>query len=244
MSTKSAGLAKKLGYTNVRVMLKGVPGWKKTGHMVVASDDFIQKGNIILVDLRDEATAAKGFIPRAVNIPLDELEDAADDFPLKAPVVVYGNGDDDKEAYKLIASWGLKDVALIDGGLEGYIKRGHKLEKGEPEIEISWTRKLSKGEVAIEEFLKAAEGKEDDAIVLDVRTPEEAAGGHFPNAISIPLDELEKKLDALPKDKKIYAHCTTGARAEMAQALLTKEGFTCKHLVADVKCEEGEGEVE
>jgi len=243
MSTKSAGLAKKMGYSNIRVMLKGAPGWKKSGRMLVASDEFVESGNIILLDVRPGDEAAKGFIPRAVNIPLGELEDAADDFPVRAPVVVYG-GEDARRAGRLMASWGIKNVALIDGGLEGYVARGHALTSGEPPEDISWSRKLGENEVAPETFLAVAGGKAGDSVILDVRTPEEAAGGRFPNSIAIPLDELEKRLDLLPRNKTIIAHCSTGARAEIAQAVLAKKGFTCKFLVADVRCENGECDVE
>ena len=70
MSSKSAGLAAKMGYTNIKVMLKGAPGWKKSGNMVVASTGFINNGNLVLVDLRSKKDAAAAHIPRAVNIPL------------------------------------------------------------------------------------------------------------------------------------------------------------------------------
>nr|MBF0221905.1 rhodanese [Desulfobulbaceae bacterium] len=234
MSTTSAGLAKKLGYTNIKVMLKGVPGWKKAKNKVVASDAHIEKGNIILVDVRPAAEAAKGFIDRAVNIPFDELEDAKDDFPLKAPVVVYG--DDAEKAYSMIAKWGLKTVALVDGGLEGYVSRGHALKSGEPDIDVSWERKLGEGEVTLDEFIKASEGKVAEAMILDVRTTDETAKGQYSNSVAIPLDELEGRIAELSKDKEYLIHCSTGARAEMAYAIMKKAGMKSRCLIADVEC--------
>lgn len=234
MSTTSAGLAKKLGYTNIKVMLKGVPGWKKAKNKVVASDAHIEKGNIILVDVRPEAEAAKGFIDRAVNIPFDELEDAKDDFPLKAPVVVYG--DEAEKAYSMIAKWGLKTVALIDGGLDGYVSRGHALKSGEPAIDIDWERKLGKGEVTLEEFMAVTKGKVADKMILDVRTTDETAKGKFANSIAIPLDELESRISELSMDKEYLIHCSTGARAEMAYATTQKAGLKARFLIADVEC--------
>jgi rhodanese-related sulfurtransferase len=236
MSTKSAGLAKKLGYTNIKVMLKGVPGWKKAGNQVVVGDGFVNKGNIILVDLRSEAASAAGHIARTVNIPFDELEDFKDDFNLKAPVVVYGS--DAVPAYKMLAKWGIKGVALIDGGLQGYTARGNKLESGEPAIEIEWIRKLGKGEVDSKEFLAAVAGNASQ-VVLDVRTEDETGKGKFSNSIAIPLDNLEGRLAELPKGKEIIVHCSTGARAEMAHAALKKAGFKSRFLVADLVCEGG-----
>jgi rhodanese-related sulfurtransferase/DNA-binding transcriptional ArsR family regulator len=43
--------------------------------------------------------------------------------------------------------------------------------------------------------------------VLDVRPPEEYAAGHIPGAINVPLTQLAKRLDELPRDKEIVAYC-------------------------------------
>jgi ArsR family transcriptional regulator len=43
--------------------------------------------------------------------------------------------------------------------------------------------------------------------LLDVRTPEEFQAGHLPDAINIPLDELESLLDQLPEDRELCAYC-------------------------------------
>lgn len=43
--------------------------------------------------------------------------------------------------------------------------------------------------------------------LLDVRPHEEFQAGHLPDAINIPLDELETLLDALPRDREIVAYC-------------------------------------
>lgn len=237
MSPESAGLAKKMGYSNIRVMLQGVPGWKKAGQQVVASDQHVNNGNLILVDLRPEAEAAKAHIKGAVNIPFDELEDARADFPLKAPVVVYGGEQAEvAAAVKMIKSWGLKTVSLVDGGLEGYVARGNSLAAGEMPIEVSWVRKLGKGEVAVDEFLQVSKGLIADKMILDVRTAEETAAGKYANALCIPLDNLEKQLSTLPPAKEFLVHCSTGARAEMAFDLLKKKGIKSRFLVADLQC--------
>ena len=207
--------------------------------LLIQFREYVQKysvyANIILLDVRPEAEVANGHIPRAVNIPLAAMVDAEEDFPVKAPVVVYGNGDEAGQAYKMLSKWGLKTVALVEGGLEGYVSRGHQLTKDKAESEITWVRQLGKTEVAAAEFLEAA--KSGTAVILDVRTPDETASGKFENALTIPLDTLEAKIAELPKDKEILVHCSTGARAEMAQQLLTKNGLKARFLMADVTCE-------
>lgn len=46
-----------------------------------------------------------------------------------------------------------------------------------------------------------------DVIVLDVRPAEEYAAGHIPGAISIPLEDLDERLDELDPDAEIVAYC-------------------------------------
>lgn len=247
MSPKSAGLAAKMGFTNIKVMLKGVPGWKKTGHMVVASTKFINTGNIVLVDLRVPKDAAAGHIPRAINIPLAELADMEEDFPAmksQVPIVLYGNKGDVKKGAKMIKGWGYKGIAAINGDFAGWQAAGNPVATGEIGSEIAWKYKPGKGEVGIKEFKAVLAGNAADKVILDVRGPEETSDGMFANAINIPLDELEKRIAELPKGKELLAHCSTGARAEMAVQSLKKAGLKARFLVANVECEDGECEIE
>jgi rhodanese-related sulfurtransferase len=43
--------------------------------------------------------------------------------------------------------------------------------------------------------------------VLDVRPVEEFAAGHIPGAVSVPLGELKRRLDSLPKYREVVAYC-------------------------------------
>lgn len=245
MSTQNAGLAVKMGYKNVAVMLKGVPGWKKSGQSVVASEQHVKKGNIVLLDLRPQAEYEAGHIPRAHNIPLATLADREDDLPSvqKAPVVVYGASDADAEkAFKMVKKWGCKKGSIWPGGVAAWTGKGNKLATGPTPAEITWKRILGKGEVSVADFMKAVHGG-SDKVVLDVRTNDEIKAGMFQNAVHIPLDEIEKQLAKLPKDKEILVHCTTGARAEMATQALKKAGLKSRFIVADVECEGGECEI-
>lgn len=49
--------------------------------------------------------------------------------------------------------------------------------------------------------------REGSVALLDVRPHDEYQAGHLPDAINIPLDELETMLDALPRDREIVAYC-------------------------------------
>ncbi len=47
----------------------------------------------------------------------------------------------------------------------------------------------------------------DEVLLLDVRPEVEFQAGHLPGALSIPLDELEQRLEELPPRKLIVAYC-------------------------------------
>lgn len=46
-----------------------------------------------------------------------------------------------------------------------------------------------------------------EVALLDVRPEDEYRAGHLPEAINIPLEQLEAMLDSLPRDKEIVAYC-------------------------------------
>lgn len=67
----------------------------------------------------------------------------------------------------------------------------------------------------------------DGALVLDVRTPGEYAGGHVKGSVNIPLDRLPSQLQRLQdKNQPIITCCASGMRSSAARAVLTKAGYT------------------
>lgn len=66
---------------------------------------------------------------------------------------------------------------------------------------------------------------DSEAVVLDVRTPEEFEEGHIPKATLIPLQELESRLGELDKDETYLVVCRSGNRSVQASELLVQEGF-------------------
>jgi rhodanese-related sulfurtransferase len=68
--------------------------------------------------------------------------------------------------------------------------------------------------------------EEVDLVVLDVRTKEEYESGHLPDAILIPVSELQDRVAELDKDKKILVYCKTGVRSTEASQILVSHGFS------------------
>jgi phage shock protein E len=61
---------------------------------------------------------------------------------------------------------------------------------------------------------------------LDVRTPDEYNDGHIQGAVLIPVQELEKHLAEVPKDKRVYVYCHSGRRSVTASNILVEGGFS------------------
>lgn len=72
----------------------------------------------------------------------------------------------------------------------------------------------------------------EDIVFLDVRPKDEYESGHLPNALSIPIKELELKINDIPKDKLIIAYCRGMfcTYADEAVLILNKKGFKAMKL--------------
>lgn len=65
------------------------------------------------------------------------------------------------------------------------------------------------------------------ALIVDVRTVGEYQSGHFPGALNIPVDQVEKRISEFgEKDKPIIVYCASGGRSGSAKSYLESIGFT------------------
>ena len=66
-----------------------------------------------------------------------------------------------------------------------------------------------------------------DVQLVDVRTPEEFAEGHIPNAINININgnDFESETSKLDKEKPVMVYCKMGGRSAKAASNLKEQGF-------------------
>ena len=64
-----------------------------------------------------------------------------------------------------------------------------------------------------------------EAVLIDVRTPDEYAAGHIEGAINVPIDTLAQNLAKIPADKPVIVYCASGHRAGMALSSLRILGY-------------------
>ncbi len=81
--------------------------------------------------------------------------------------------------------------------------------------------------------ISAREGKErleinKNAVLIDVRSPEEYAQVHIPKSKSLPLDRLPNGITKIAKNKddELIVYCLSGARAASACMQLSSMGYT------------------
>ena len=75
---------------------------------------------------------------------------------------------------------------------------------------------------------KESINKRENAILLDVRTPQEIAQGYLEGAININFSapDFTNQLDRLDKTKPVYVYCRSGRRSASAMNTLKDLGFS------------------
>ena len=82
-------------------------------------------------------------------------------------------------------------------------------------------------QVSMDEAIAMMEEK-NNYIILDVRTPEEFAEKHIPDAINIPNETIgTEEIPELPdKEQLILVYCRSGNRSKQASEKLVRLGYT------------------
>jgi glyoxylase-like metal-dependent hydrolase (beta-lactamase superfamily II)/rhodanese-related sulfurtransferase len=175
----------------------------------------------LLLDTRDPQVFAEGFIPNSINIGIDGsfapwvgamIKD------IRQPILIIAEPGREKEVVMRLARVGY-DFAI------GYLKGGF----------ASWKavgKEVDKIESISAETFAIRISKEKDAIVLDVRKPNEFASGHLVNAIPAPLDYIEESMQSVSKNSTNYVHCQGGYRSMIFASILKSRGYT---NVVDIK---------
>ncbi len=73
--------------------------------------------------------------------------------------------------------------------------------------------------------IEALDGPRADAVLLDVREPEEYAYGHVPGAVSLPQAELATRIAEVPRDHPVFVICESGTRSLRSTQFLRQMGY-------------------
>lgn len=258
LSHNSAFKAEKLGYTQIKVYPAGMPDWKEKGGMISVSAAHIKKliddkASYLLIDARPKRVADKGMIPTAVNISDTDFDKQVDKLPAdKTTALIYYCGGlecvlSDKSAEKA-KKLGYTNVFTYPEGYPEWEKLHGALavttSAGGSSASASASTLVAgkeKGSVTVESFQKIWESAPQSLLLVDVRDPREFSAGTIKGAVSVPINELEKKVSSLPLDKPVVFFCSTGARSGEAYdtVKLLRDEVKAYFLDADIKFAEG-----
>ncbi len=165
----------------------------------------------------DHQVDAKGF---ACPMPIVKTKKAMNNVNAGEIVEILAT---DQGSKADIQAWtnsaGHQYLGTIEEGnvLKHYLRKTTEVEKEE----MIFSKTIDNEEL----MKKLLDYHTDQAILVDVREQAEYAFGHIPQAISIPLGEIDNRKDELDKDKTIYIICRTGTRSGMAAQKLIDSGF-------------------
>lgn len=245
LSHNSAAKAEKLGYTNIKVYAAGMPDWKARGGRMSVSAAHIKKliadkASLVLIDARPKRVADKGMIPGALNISDTEFDKNIARLPAdKAALLIYYCGGlecvlSEKSAEKA-RQLGYTNVLTYPPGYPEWEKL-HGATTAAAAAPVLAAGK-EKGSVSVASFEKIWKENPASVMLVDVRDAKEFAQGTITGAVNLPINDLEKKIGALPTDKPVIFICGTGARSGEAfdMVQLLRPEVKASFIDADIK---------
>ena len=70
-----------------------------------------------------------------------------------------------------------------------------------------------------------------DSWLVDVREPFEWNEGHAPNAVSLPMSQLNERMTELPFDTTLLIICQSGQRSQSVTARLERAGYSAVNVI-------------
>jgi len=194
---------------------------------------LLDRQEIALIDVREEDPFAQAHPLFAANFPAGRLElDAWSRIPRRSTaLVVYDNGEGlAGPAARTLQRLGYTDVALLDGGLQGWREAGGEVFKdvnvpskafGELVEAQRHTPSLGAEEV------QALIDSQADVVVLDARRFDEYQTMSIPGGISVPGAELVLRARALAPDPatRIVVNCAGRTRSIIGTQSLVNAGL-------------------
>jgi rhodanese-related sulfurtransferase len=82
-------------------------------------------------------------------------------------------------------------------------------------------------QIDVREVYKKIQAKENNFVLLDVRTSDEFSRGRISGSINIPLDQIPDKVETIlpDKNKTVYVYCLSGSRSVQAVSLMRQLGY-------------------
>ncbi len=177
--------------------------------------NYLDNDDVILLDTRNEIEFTKGFVPGSIGIGLEGrfAEWAGSLLPFDKPILLVTAPGEEKESIIRLARVGFNKVkGYLNGGFEAWKKAGE---------EIDLIIDIEPDELLMDMPF------DENLVVLDVRKPIEYAEGHLPDAINLPLEDMNDpgNLANINDTDNLYLHCAGGYRSVIAASILKRHGI-------------------
>jgi glyoxylase-like metal-dependent hydrolase (beta-lactamase superfamily II)/rhodanese-related sulfurtransferase len=200
----------KEGYDNIEdVIKKGTKALSPAEFEIVANES-----KALILDVRNQAYFAKGFIPNSINIGID-----GSFAPWVGSLIT-----DIKQELLLVTDEGREEetvIRLARVGYDfaiGYLKGGFEAWKSENrEIDTI-------NSIPATEFIDIYK-KDSNVSILDVRKTGEFQSEHIVDSINLPLDYINDGIASIDKNKTYYVHCAGGYRSMIYLSILKSRGY-------------------
>ncbi|AQT77062.1 MBL fold metallo-hydrolase [Streptomyces sp. fd1-xmd] len=183
----------------------------------LAPAEFIDRraAGAVVVDARGPQEFAAGHLLGSVNVPADGrfAEQAGTVLPADTDLLVVAPQNREEEVVTRLARIGFDRVA-------GYLRS--------PDDALTAVAEhvTSAGRLTAARVRAALQG-DNPPVVVDLRScGERGEHGSIDGALHIPLGELPRRLDELPRDRPLVLHCAGGHRSSIGASLLRRHGFT------------------
>lgn len=178
----------------------------------VAFEAAAETTDAIVLDTRDAAQFAKGFIPRSINIGIN-----GDFAPWVGALIK-----DVKQSILLVTELGMEEetvTRLSRVGFDNVI--GHL--KGSFESWKDAGKEIDTvNRITATQFAKEVDVKADT--VIDVRRESEYRAEHVEESYNKPLDQINGWFAEMDNEKPFYIHCAGGYRSMIASSILKSRG--------------------
>jgi glyoxylase-like metal-dependent hydrolase (beta-lactamase superfamily II)/rhodanese-related sulfurtransferase len=179
-----------------------------------AFEAAVNETGALVLDVREAADFARGFIPNAINIGLNGqfapwvgalIPDLTQPIALVTPV-----GQETETVLRLARVGYDNCIGFLDGGFAAWQRAGNEVDMIDS--------------ISADEF--ASRWQQHPAIsVLDVRKPAEFAEAHVEGARNLSLDNLNDHMAEISRMEPVYVHCAGGYRSMVANSILKARGF-------------------
>jgi rhodanese-related sulfurtransferase len=186
------------------------------GKKPLSADEFEAIANetrALVLDTRNAAEFAKGFIPNSINVGIDGsfAQWVGEMIPdVKQEILLVTDSGREEETMIRLSRVGYDyTLGFLNGGFDAWKSTGKDID--------------SLARLTATEFAEVY--TIEKPVIIDVRKKSEFDSEHTLDAINIPLNQINSHLAEIPKDKFFILMCAGGYRSMIAASILKQRGW-------------------